>query len=126
MPRVTSHINVLMHALGYFSSSWYPGKRRIFWICLELYREAKIPLSVPIAVARSWIARFDNEYLASLRPTSALPVGARGDHRFGKRGRGQVTSKTSNQEPEPEQQATSDRVTGRDRGSYIDVIVLTT
>ena len=30
---------------------------------LELYRDAKIPLSAAVAIIRSWIARFDTDYL---------------------------------------------------------------
>jgi uncharacterized protein YbgA (DUF1722 family) len=63
MPRVTSHINVLMHALGYFSKQLVSREKAHFLDLLELYREAKVPLSAAIAAAQSWIARFDNEYL---------------------------------------------------------------
>jgi uncharacterized protein YbgA (DUF1722 family)/uncharacterized protein YbbK (DUF523 family) len=63
MPRVTSHINVLMHALGYFSKQLVSREKAHFLDLLELYREAKIPLSASIAIVQSWIARFDNAYL---------------------------------------------------------------
>jgi uncharacterized protein YbgA (DUF1722 family) len=63
MPRYTSHINVLMHALGYFSKYLGAKEKAHFLDLLELYRDAKIPLSAAIAVVRSWIARFDTDYL---------------------------------------------------------------
>jgi uncharacterized protein YbgA (DUF1722 family) len=63
MPRYTSHINVLMHSLGYFSKYLGAREKAQFLDLLELYRNAKIPLSAAIAVVRSWIARFDTDYL---------------------------------------------------------------
>jgi uncharacterized protein YbgA (DUF1722 family)/uncharacterized protein YbbK (DUF523 family) len=63
MPRVTSHINVLMHALGYFSKQLLSREKAHFLDLLELYRDAKVPLSAAIAVVQSWIARFENAYL---------------------------------------------------------------
>jgi uncharacterized protein YbgA (DUF1722 family) len=62
-PRYNSHINVLMHALGYFSRQLRSREKAHFLDLLEQYREAKIPLSAVIAVVRSWIMRFDTDYL---------------------------------------------------------------
>ena len=63
MPRYTSNINVLMHALGYFPKDLSPKERSFFLDSLEQYRNEKVPLSVPLNIARSWIVRFENEYL---------------------------------------------------------------
>jgi uncharacterized protein YbgA (DUF1722 family)/uncharacterized protein YbbK (DUF523 family) len=78
-PRYTSNINVLMHCMGYFrsvipakslpsvagiQSSLSARERSFFLDQLEQYRLSKVPLSVPISVLRSWIIRFDDEYLA--------------------------------------------------------------
>ena len=52
-----------MHALGYFSRQLRSREKAHFLDLLEQYREAKIPLSAVIAVVRSWIMRFDTEYL---------------------------------------------------------------
>jgi uncharacterized protein YbgA (DUF1722 family) len=62
MPRHTSHINVLMHALGYFKSLSSTEKSH-FLAILEKYRAGKTPLSVPLAIVQSWIARYGEEYL---------------------------------------------------------------
>ena len=62
-PRYTSNINVLMHALGYFSRQLSSREKAHFLDLLEQYRQARIPLSAVIAVVRSWIMRFDTEYL---------------------------------------------------------------
>jgi len=63
-PRYTSNINVLMHALGYFSEKITAREKSFFLESLERYRLGKIPLSSPIHIVRSWIARFGTEYLA--------------------------------------------------------------
>jgi uncharacterized protein YbgA (DUF1722 family)/uncharacterized protein YbbK (DUF523 family) len=62
--RFTSNINVLMHALGYFSDGISPSERKHFLGALERYRAEKIPLSAAIAVVTAWLARFDVPYLA--------------------------------------------------------------
>ena len=65
MPRYTSHINVLMHALGYFSDELSTKEKAFFLDSLDQYRNEKVPLSVPVNIARSWIVRFENEYLVN-------------------------------------------------------------
>jgi uncharacterized protein YbgA (DUF1722 family) len=62
-PRYTSSINVLMHAMGYFSRELNSGEKRFFLDSLEKYRLAKIPLSVPVHIIKSWITRFEEPYL---------------------------------------------------------------
>lgn len=64
-PRVTSPINVLMHAMGYFSEKVSGGEIKFFLDLLEQYRQKKIPLSTCNAVLKSWIVRFDEKYLAA-------------------------------------------------------------
>jgi uncharacterized protein YbgA (DUF1722 family)/uncharacterized protein YbbK (DUF523 family) len=63
MPRYTSNINVLMHALGYFKKELSSKEKTFFLESLERYRAGKIPLSVALGIARSWIVRFGEEYL---------------------------------------------------------------
>jgi len=65
--------NVLMHALGYFSSSLSPREKEFFLDSLRQYRLRRVPLSVPVAVMRSWIARFGEEYLATQTFFSPFP-----------------------------------------------------
>ena len=65
LPRRTSHLNVLMHAMGYFSRDLSPREKSHFLSLLEGFREGKQPLSAPLAVINSWIARFGQEYLES-------------------------------------------------------------
>lgn len=62
-PKHTSHINVLMHTLGYFSDKVSSGEKQYFLDSLQSYRNGKLPLSVPQSLIRSWIVRFKEEYL---------------------------------------------------------------
>jgi len=63
MPRHTSHINVLMHGLGYVSHKITKEERDYFLHLLELFRQGKHPLGVALGVIKSWILRFEIEYL---------------------------------------------------------------
>jgi uncharacterized protein YbgA (DUF1722 family)/uncharacterized protein YbbK (DUF523 family) len=63
MPRYTSHVNVLMHGLGYFKKGLTAREKAQFLDTLSLYREGKVPLSAATSILRSWIARFEVEYL---------------------------------------------------------------
>jgi len=63
-PKHTSHINVLMHGLGYFSRYLSSSEKKFFLDSLERYRQAKIPLSVPLHILKSYVVAFENEYLA--------------------------------------------------------------
>jgi len=64
MPRYTSNINVLMHALGYFSKEISSREKSYFLDALERYRAGKLPLSAVISIVNSWIVRFEQPYLA--------------------------------------------------------------
>jgi uncharacterized protein YbgA (DUF1722 family)/uncharacterized protein YbbK (DUF523 family) len=61
--RVTSHINVLEHALGYFKEKLSASEKRHFLKMTEQFRNDKLPLSALLAVLNSWIERFDEPYL---------------------------------------------------------------
>jgi uncharacterized protein YbgA (DUF1722 family)/uncharacterized protein YbbK (DUF523 family) len=63
MPRYTSNINVLMHAFGYVSKKISTGEKSFFLDMLGKYRDGSLPLGAVIGVMKSWIIRFDVEYL---------------------------------------------------------------
>ena len=63
-PRYTSHINVAQHAMGYFKDGLSSREKAHFLDALETYRDGRAPLSVVTAVLSSWIARFEEPYLA--------------------------------------------------------------
>ena len=63
-PRLTSHVNVAQHALGYFKDGLTSREKTHFLNALETYREGRAPLSVVTALLAPWVARFDVPYLA--------------------------------------------------------------
>lgn len=63
-PRCTSHINVLMHALGYFSDDLSSQEKAFFLDTLQKYRAGLVPVSTNRGLIQSWIVRFGQEYLA--------------------------------------------------------------
>jgi uncharacterized protein YbgA (DUF1722 family)/uncharacterized protein YbbK (DUF523 family) len=58
-----SNINVLLHALGYFSDNLSGDEKGFFLDSLHRYREGKVPLTSPVNIIKSWIIRFDEQYL---------------------------------------------------------------
>lgn len=64
IPRYTSNINVLMHGFGYFSKELSSDEKAFLLDSLERYRAETVPLSVPLNIIRSFIVRFQEEYLA--------------------------------------------------------------
>lgn len=59
-----SNINVMQHAFGYVSRELSSEERAFFLDSLEMYREGRTPLVNCLGLLRSWIVRFDVEYLA--------------------------------------------------------------
>jgi uncharacterized protein YbgA (DUF1722 family)/uncharacterized protein YbbK (DUF523 family) len=62
-PRHASPINVLMHVMGYFKKELSGREKQHFLGILEAYRVGRTPLSSAVSILRSWIMRFDSEYL---------------------------------------------------------------
>lgn len=58
-----ANINVLMHAMGFFSDELTKKEKTYFLNILEEYRRGQAPLSVPVSLIYSHILRFENEYL---------------------------------------------------------------
>ena len=63
-PRHASPINVLMHTLGYFKKKLSAREKRHFLGVLEAYRHGRTPLSSAVSILRSWVMRFESEYLS--------------------------------------------------------------
>lgn len=59
----TSHINVLMHAMGYFKNELKQQEKAHFLDTLERYRAGKAPLTTLLAMLGSWNARWHHGYL---------------------------------------------------------------
>lgn len=62
-PNYTSHINALMHSLGYFSKELKSEEKAYFLDQLDAYRAGWIPLFVLTNLIKAWIIRFDVKYL---------------------------------------------------------------
>lgn len=62
-PKYTSTINVLMHALGHFSDQLSSREKALFFDWIQKYREGKTSLCPALNIIRSWIVRFEDEYL---------------------------------------------------------------
>jgi uncharacterized protein YbgA (DUF1722 family)/uncharacterized protein YbbK (DUF523 family) len=62
-PLPPSNVNVLMHAFGYFSKDISHQEKAFFLEFLEKYRQGRIPLLLIQNLLKSWIIRFNNEYL---------------------------------------------------------------
>ncbi len=68
-----AHINVLMHALGYFSDRLSREEKRHFLDLLDKYGNRWIPITVPLEVMRNYVYRFKNEYLMNQRYFNPYP-----------------------------------------------------
>ncbi len=62
-PNYTSHINILMHMLGYFKKTLNSEEKAFFLDELEKFRAGWIPLFVIIEIIKSWITRTHMPYL---------------------------------------------------------------
>ncbi|WP_139491834.1 YbgA family protein [Brevibacillus dissolubilis] len=62
-PRQPTNINTLTHIMGYFSKELSSNEKTYFLELLEKYRNRKAPLSSPLGVLRSWVIRFEHDYL---------------------------------------------------------------
>lgn len=59
------NINVLMHAMGYFSKGIKHDEKTLFLNTITEYREGRIPLLVCLKMLELWIIRFNEDYLAA-------------------------------------------------------------
>ncbi len=74
-PRFNAHINVLMHALGYFKDGLSPAEKSFFLKQLESYRHGRLPLGAVLGIMHSWIVRFGQDYLAGQAYFQPFPEG---------------------------------------------------
>lgn len=58
-----ANVNVLHHALGYFSKKLSSDEKTFFLDALQQYRQGKMPLLICQNLIKSWIIRFDDAYL---------------------------------------------------------------
>jgi uncharacterized protein YbgA (DUF1722 family) len=63
--RYTSHINVLHHAMGYFSDDLSPNEKSFFLECVEDYRNGNLPISALKKILQSYILIYNSPYLSN-------------------------------------------------------------
>ncbi len=61
--RCTNNINVLQHTFGYVSNNLNSDEKKMFIDSITDFRNGRISLSVPLNLIKSWVLRFDVEYL---------------------------------------------------------------
>jgi uncharacterized protein YbbK (DUF523 family) len=64
-PKFSSFINILHHLFGYVSKNLTKEEKELFLDMIEMYREDRTPLSACFALIKSWVVRFNVEYLAN-------------------------------------------------------------
>lgn len=62
-PRRGANENVLTKAAGYFTQKLSKKEKAFFLDTVSKYKAGKLPLSTPLNVLKSWIIRFDEDYL---------------------------------------------------------------
>ncbi|HWQ68161.1 MAG TPA: DUF523 and DUF1722 domain-containing protein [Methanospirillum sp.] len=63
--RYTSHINVLHHALGYFSEDLMPEEKAFFLDCVDNYRDGNLPISALKKMLQIWIIKYNSPNLSN-------------------------------------------------------------
>ena len=63
-PNKKSNINILLHTLGYFRKELKKSEKSFFLDSVEKYRNGIYPLLVCQNILKSWIIRFNEEYLS--------------------------------------------------------------
>ena len=64
VPRSSSHVNVLHHAMGFFSEQLTAREKQHYLLLLDRYAAGKVPLTSALSVMKSWITRFESKYLS--------------------------------------------------------------
>lgn len=73
-PSVRSNVNVCQHIMGYFKKELSQNEKQFFLEELDRYYEKKIPLSTILAILKSWVIRFNNDYLNKQSYFEPYPV----------------------------------------------------
>lgn len=63
--RYTSHINVLHHAMGFFSAYLSPDEKAFFLESVEDYRNGNLPISALKKMLQAWIIRYNSPNLSN-------------------------------------------------------------
>lgn len=72
--KYTQNINVLEHCFGFISDYLKKDEKDYFFEILKQYREARLPLSVPLKIINGWIIRYEVEYLINQYYFKPYPI----------------------------------------------------
>lgn len=75
LPRRAADVNVLMHAMGYFSDKLTQKEKALFLSLLGDFRRERVPLSAVTVVVGSWIVKYGEEYLEAQTYFRPYPPG---------------------------------------------------
>lgn len=75
VPKCTNYINSFMHIFGYFSDSLSSKEKEFVLDSFNKYREDKVFLSVPVNILRSYVLRYEQDYLLDQSIWSPFPEG---------------------------------------------------
>ncbi|MDO7975941.1 YbgA family protein [Oceanotoga teriensis] len=65
IPNPNTALNVLMHVMGYFKDKISSDEKQFFLDTLKSYKDKRVPLSVPNHILKSWIIKYNEEYLSN-------------------------------------------------------------
>jgi len=71
--RCNSNKNVLSHAFGYVSNKLNSKEKQLFLESVDNFEQGRVSISVPVNLLKSWVLRFDEEYLANQTYFSPYP-----------------------------------------------------
>jgi uncharacterized protein YbgA (DUF1722 family)/uncharacterized protein YbbK (DUF523 family) len=73
-PDTMRFINMMLHIFGYFSKELNVNEKAYFLDAIDQYRNHQIPQSTVMAILKSWVLRFDNEYLRDQKIFEPYPL----------------------------------------------------
>ena len=73
-PKYTSVVNTLMHCFGYISNNLSADEKTFFMDSVEMYRDDRVQLQTLRSLMRSYILRFNVEYLKEQTFFDPYPV----------------------------------------------------
>jgi len=74
VPKRNSMINVLEHIMGGMKKQISSGEKQFFLNSIEEYRDERIPLSAVLYILRTWITRFEVDYLLKQALFEPYPI----------------------------------------------------
>lgn len=74
LPNTMRYVNTLLHIYGYFKNDINNKEKSFFLDALNKYQEDKLPLVVILNLLKSWVVRFDNNYLMNQTIFEPYPI----------------------------------------------------